>query len=65
MVAQQIVRVAKEEGIPVMQNVPLTRALMSTAEIDQYIPSELIEPVAEVLRALRRMADERAEGDHG
>jgi type III secretion protein U len=64
LVAQQIVRVAKEEGIPVMQNVPLTRALMSTAEIDQYIPSELIEPVAEVLRALQRMADERAEGEH-
>jgi type III secretion protein U len=64
LVAQQIVRVAKEEGIPVMQNVPLARALMSTAEIDQYIPSELIEPVAEVLRALRRMADERAEGEY-
>jgi type III secretion protein U len=63
LVAKEIVRIAREEGIPVMQNVPLARALMRSAQIDQYIPGELIEPVAEVLLALRRLAQEREEGD--
>ncbi len=61
-IAAAMVRVARDEGIPVMQNIPLARALMGTAQIDQYIPSELIEPVAEVLRAIRRLAEQR-EGD--
>ncbi|MGV3656041.1 MAG: type III secretion system export apparatus subunit SctU [Noviherbaspirillum sp.] len=59
--AKEIVRIAREENIPVMENVPLARALMATADVDKYIPSELVEPVAEVLLALRRMARERAE----
>jgi type III secretion protein U len=60
-IAQAIVRVAREAGVPVMQNVPLARGLMSTASVGQYIPSELVEPVAEVLLALRRLAQERGE----
>jgi type III secretion protein U len=61
-IAHEIMRIAREAGVPVMQNVPLARSLMSTATVDQYIPSELVEPVAEVLLALRRLARERAEG---
>lgn len=57
--ARKIVRIAEEENIPVMENVPLARALIATAGINQYIPSELVESVAEVLLALRRMAQER------
>jgi type III secretion protein U len=38
-----------------MQNIPLAHALMAQASIDQYIPSELIEPVAEILVALMRL----------
>jgi type III secretion protein U len=62
-IAAAMVRVAREAGVPVMQNIPLARALMATAQIDQYIPSELIEPVAEVLRAIRRLAEGREEED--
>jgi type III secretion protein U len=61
-IAHEIMRIAREAGVPVMQNVPLARSLMSTAKVDQYIPSELVEPVAEVLLALRRLAREREEG---
>jgi type III secretion protein U len=60
-VAAAIVRAAREAGVPVMQNVPLARGLMSEAAVGQYIPSELVEPVAEVLLALRRLAQERGE----
>ena len=54
--AFQMVSIAREYKIPVMQNIKLARALMETASIDQYIPSDLIEPIAEVLIALRRLA---------
>ena len=57
-------KIAKEEGISIMENVPLARALMEEVEVDRYIPSELLEPVAEVLRWVRTLqaqkeADER------
>jgi type III secretion protein U len=55
--AKRIVKVARENGVPVLQDVPLARALMATAPLKQYIPSELIEPVAELLRLVRDMKE--------
>jgi len=59
--ANEMMRAAREAGVPVMQNIPLARALMSQAQPDQYIPSELIEPVAEILRLVRKLAAESPE----
>ncbi|MBB6084942.1 type III secretion system export apparatus subunit SctU [Castellaniella defragrans] len=59
--ALDMMRAAREAGVPVMQNIPLARALMADAQPDQYIPSELIEPVAEVLRLVRKLAAESPE----
>ena len=56
--AQMMRRTAEEEGVPVMQNISLARALNQSTRVDGYIPSELIEPVAEVLRAIRSVAVE-------
>lgn len=50
LMAQHIVKLARAEGIPVMENVLLARALHEYSQVDQYIPSDLIEAVAEVLR---------------
>ena len=50
--AARMVKFAKEEGIPVMQNVPLARSLLEQSMLENYIPSELIAPVAEVLRVV-------------
>jgi type III secretion protein U len=61
-IAHEIMRIARESGVPVMQNIPLARRLMAEAVVDHYIPSELVEPVAEVLIALRRLAQQREEG---
>lgn len=49
-VARRMVEIAREEGIPVMQHIPLARSLHEHVDIDRYIPSDLIEPMAEVLR---------------
>lgn len=53
--AQRMMEAAREAGVPVMQNIPLARALTAQGEAGQYIPSELIEPVAEVLRLLQQL----------
>lgn len=49
LLAKRIIEVAKEAGVPVMENVPLAMGLMEV-DMGRYIPSDLIEPVAEVLR---------------
>ena len=48
--ARRIVKVAQEAGIPIMQNIPVARGLFEKGKMEQYIPSDMIEPVAEVLR---------------
>lgn len=55
LLAKRIVEIAEEEGIPVMMNVPLAWDLYEKGQLDAYIPSELIEPVAEVLKWVYRV----------
>lgn len=50
MLAQRMIEVAREEGIPIMRNVPLARSLYAEGTENSYIPKDLIGPVAEVLR---------------
>ena len=50
LLAQRMIEVAREEGIPIMRNVPLARSLFEQGTEQSYIPQELIGPVAEVLR---------------
>ena len=44
------IEAAREEGIPIMRNVPLARSLYEQGTENAYIPQDLIGPVAEVLR---------------
>lgn len=52
---------AREAGIPILENRPLARGLLAAAEKNQYIPAEFIEPVAEVLLWVQGLAEEPAE----
>ena len=47
--AQRIAKVAEENGVAVVENVPLARALYAHADLDRQIPQEFYGPVAEVL----------------
>jgi type III secretion protein U len=60
--AEKMIEAAREAGVPVMQNIPLAHALFEQGRADQYIPSDLIEPVAAVLRVVRELV-ERQEGE--
>lgn len=47
--AQKIKQVAKEAGVPMVENKPLARALYPVVELEAMIPPELFVAVAEVL----------------
>ena len=51
-VAKIIRETALDEGIPIMEDKPLARALYAEGKIDDFIPDSLIEPVAEVLKTV-------------
>ncbi|MQA40720.1 type III secretion system export apparatus subunit SctU [Rugamonas aquatica] len=55
-IAHRMIAAARAAGVPVMQNVPLARALLAQGVVDQYIPSALVAPVAEVLRLVEQLA---------
>ena len=49
LIAQQIIEIAEEFGIPIIENIPLARALFRLVRVNQDIPAELYRAVAEVL----------------
>jgi len=59
--AKTMIKAAQSGNVPIMENVPLAHALFDMADVNQYIPSELIEPVAEVLRWVYELKKKQAE----
>jgi type III secretion protein U len=59
LLARRIVEIAQEEDIPIMRNVPLAQDLYAKGNLNDYIPSDLIEPVAEVLRWVYQLKGRR------
>jgi flagellar biosynthetic protein FlhB len=55
LVAQRIRQIARENGVPIVENPPLARALHKTAEVGDTIPADLFGAVAEVLAYLIRI----------
>lgn len=53
--AARIVRTAEEHHVAVVENVPLARALYGSVDVNQVIPPELYNAVAEVLVYLYRI----------
>ena len=47
--AKKIKDLAKDSNVPIVENKPLARALYATVEIDETIPPELYQAVAEIL----------------
>ncbi|MDH3393001.1 MAG: flagellar biosynthesis protein FlhB [Desulfobulbaceae bacterium] len=49
VIAQKIKEIAKEHGVAIVEDKPLARALYKSAEIDETIPENLFQAVAETL----------------
>jgi flagellar biosynthetic protein FlhB len=55
LLAQKIKAIARDSGVPMVENVPLAQALYREAEVGQSIPADLFGAVAEVLAYLVRL----------
>ena len=62
-VAKEIREAALREGVPILENVPLARALYAQVKIEEFIPAELVEPVAEVLKWVKSLDAARREDE--
>jgi flagellar biosynthesis protein FlhB len=54
LIAAQIKEIARWQGIPMVENVPLAHALYRAVEVGQSIPAQLYTVVAEILAAIWR-----------
>src|SRR5690606_29837915 len=59
--AELIKKTAEEEGIPILQNVPLARGLNEQVALDDYISGEFFDAVAEVLHWAENMRRQRGD----
>jgi type III secretion protein U len=48
-VALSMRRAAEEAGVPIVRNIPLARDLLARAEVDEIVPSDLFDIIAEVI----------------
>ncbi|MEE2902765.1 MAG: EscU/YscU/HrcU family type III secretion system export apparatus switch protein [Myxococcota bacterium] len=62
--AEKIKEIAKHYGVPILRNVPLAQAL-NKLEIDEEIPEELFEAVAEVLAFVYKIREEQETKNKG
>ena len=60
-VAKIIRETALAEGIPIMEDRPLARALYAEGKVEDFIPDSLIEPVAEILKWAKQIQDAQKE----
>jgi flagellar biosynthetic protein FlhB len=64
-VAQRIVKIARENQIPVIQNIPLARAIYKNIEIGQEISPDLYLAMAEVLAYVYKLRGKVPAGSGG
>lgn len=60
-VAEEIIRIAQAEEIPIMRNVELAHTLYYKGNISEYIPEDTYETVAEILKWVGKLEEEAAE----
>lgn len=57
--ARQIIQLAERHGIPIVEQVPLARALLRATKPGDYIPAPLFKAVAEVLNQVQRQLEQQ------
>ncbi len=56
-IAERIIQVAQQFGIPLMRQVELARTLYLKGKIGDYVPEETYEAIAEILHLLKRLEE--------
>lgn len=58
--AKNIVRIAREHNIPVMERKPLARALFASVDVGEHIPFEFFRAIAEIIAQIYRTRGDRS-----
>ena len=56
--AEQMIKVAMDNEVPVLRNIPLAHTLWDDGEVNSYVPEETYELLAEVLRYVASLTEE-------
>lgn len=62
LIAKEIIRIAEENDVPIVDNPPVARALYRMVEIGQQIPPELFKAVAEILLFVYNLKNKQNQG---
>ena len=62
LIAKKIIGIAKEHGIPVIENAPVARALYKMVDLNQQIPPELYKAIAEILLFVYKLKNNTNKG---
>ncbi len=65
LVAEQIIKVGLDNNIPIMRNVDLAHLLYYKSSVGGYIPEETYEAVAEILKWVAKLEEEKEEKEEG
>lgn len=65
LIAKKIIDIAREHGVPVIENPPVARALFKMVDLNQQIPPELYKAVAEILLFVYNLKNKRKQGNIG
>ena len=63
LIAQEIIRIAEENNVPIIDNPPVARALFRMVEIGQQIPPELFKAAAEILLFVYNLKNKSKQGN--
>jgi flagellar biosynthesis protein FlhB len=62
-IALKIREIATEAGVPIIEDVPLARALFASVDLDETIPAEHYQAVAKIIGVILGVAAKRKSGD--
>lgn len=63
LIAKEIIRIAEENNVPIVDNPPVARALYRMVEMGQQIPPELFKAVAEILLFVYNLKNKQNQGN--
>ena len=65
LIAKKIIDIAREHGVPVIENPPVARALFKMVDLNQQIPPELYKAVAEILLFVYNLKNKQKQSNIG
>ena len=65
LIAKKIIDIAREHGVPVIENPPVARALFKMVDLNQQIPPEMYKAVAEILLFVYNLKNKQNQGNIG